>query len=349
MRINRQDLYECTCELLVGAGESLEGARIAADSFCIADGKGITTHGTYLLTPINKRVKADQLTLPTTTSLVVDTAAVAVVDGGNGLGPIAGKLASDLALQRAKDYGIGLVLIRNTNSLGSLAYYTERIARQGMLALMCCNAAPAMAPWGGAEPFTGTNPIAMAIYTGRDLLFSADMATSIVARGKIRQAARRGDYIPGDWALDEHGDLTTDPIAALKGTLLPMAGPKGSAIALMVDILSGIIAGAEHAPNLRSFHATQGKTGVGASLIALDIAKFIDLDEYKATMDDYIHTLKSMKKARFADQIYLPGEIEYNNEVESQQLGIKLDDQAIEALNHMLEEVGSGKKLGAIE
>src|SRR5690606_39626373 len=109
---------------------------------------------------------------------------------------------------RAKQFGVSLVLIRNTNSVGSLAYYTEMVAREGMIALMSSNAAPSMAPWGGAEAFTGTNPIAIAMYTGRDLLFSADMATSVVARGKIRQSARRGKSIPADWAMDETGNPT---------------------------------------------------------------------------------------------------------------------------------------------
>lgn len=348
MRICKENLFDCAVDLLIAAGESLEGAQIVAESLCISDAKGITTHGTYLLTPIFKRAKVNQLSLPTITTVPIDYAAVAVVDGGDGLGPIAGKLAADLAIQRAQTYGVGVVLIRNTNSLGSLAFYTEMIARQGMLAMMSCNAAPAMAPWGGAEPFTGTNPIAFAIYTGKDLLFSADMATSIVARGKIRQAARRGEHIPSEWAIDPEGNLTTDPAAALKGTLLPMAGPKGSAIALMVDILSGIIAGAQHAPDLRSFHATEGKTGVGASLIALDIQKFIDLGEFKSTMDNYIENLKGLKKASFANEIFLPGEIEYNNQQESLRIGVNLDDSAVDTLNSLLEYFSCNQRLKAI-
>jgi LDH2 family malate/lactate/ureidoglycolate dehydrogenase len=310
--------------------------------------KGSPPTAPILLTPIIKRVNAGQLSLPTIAKIVIDNAAVAVVDGGDGLGPIAGKFAADLAIERAKAYGISMVLVRNTNSLGSLAYYTEMVAKEGMVAFMSCNAAPAMAPWGGAEPYTGTNPIAYAIYTGSDLPFSADMATSIVARGKIRQAARRGESIPDGWALDEEGNLTTDPVAALKGTLLPMAGPKGSAIALMVDILSGIIAGAEHAPNLRSFHATDGKTGVGASLIAIDIQKFIDLGEFKSTMEEYIENLKGMKKASFANEIFLPGEIEYNHQQESLRIGINLDDSAVDILNSLLEHFSCNQRLKAI-
>lgn len=345
MKVNRDNLFECAVDLLVSAGETPENAQLVADNLCKADSRGITTHGTYLLNPILQRVKAGLLTLPTVLSLPVDTAAIAVVDGGNGLGMLAGKVAMDLAIRRAKDFGISMVLIRNTNTVGSLAYYTEIIAKQGMFALMSCNAAPAMAPWGGAEPFVGTNPIAIGIYTGQEMVFCADMATSIVARGKIRQEARRGNPIPSDWALDSGGNPTTDPNQALLGTLLPMGGPKGSAIALAVDILSGMVAGAEHAPNLLSFHATEGKTGVGASLIVVDIQKFIPLDEFKASMDEYIQAMKSMKKASFASEVFLPGEIEYKRDLDSQAHGITLDDQAIEKLNILLEKIGSDHRL----
>ena len=341
MKIKSADLFDRVHKLLLAAGESADNAKVVAESLCKADARGVTTHGTYLLTPIFDRVKVGQLALPTIATLVVDEAAVAIVDGGNGLGPVAGKLAIETSIQRARAFGISMVLIRNTNNLGSLAFYTEQIASQGMIAMMSCNAAPAMAPWGGAEAFTGTNPIAISIYTGSDLLFSADMATSVVARGKIRQASREGKAIPADWAMDADGNPTTDPAAALKGTLLPMAGPKGSALALAVDIMSGIMAGAEHAPNLKSFHAPEGKTGVGGALVTIDISKFMPLAEFRETMTEYIKSLKAMKKAKTATEIFLPGEIEQNREQTSREVGISLDDKAVEVLSQLLEKTGS--------
>lgn len=349
MKIIWDDLFACAYQLLIAAGESPENAELAAENFCQADARGITTHGTYLLTPILDRVKVNQLSLPTIPTLVCDEMAVAIVDGGNGLGPVAGKFAAEVVAKRAAQYGIGMVLIRNTNNLGSLAFYTEMIARQGMIAMMSCNAAPAMAPWGGAEAFTGTNPIAIAVYTGQDILFSADMATSVVARGKIRTAARLGKPIPADWALDSDGNPTTDPAAALKGTLLPIGGPKGSALALAVDILSGILSGAAHAPNIKSFHTPEGTTGVGASLIAIDIRKFGELKQFSATMDDYFLSLKGMKKAKFASEVFVPGEIEYRREVASRETGIDLDDKAVGVLNQLLERGGSDVRLGAVK
>jgi LDH2 family malate/lactate/ureidoglycolate dehydrogenase len=348
VKIKREELYACANELLQAIGESADNARIVAESMILADSRGITTHGTYLLTPIVNRVKAGQLSLPTQASIITDDTAIAVIDGGDGLGAVAGHLAAKIAIQRAARFGISMVLIRNTNSLGALATYTEMVAREGMIAIMGCNAAPAMAPWGGAEAFLGTNPFAVAVYTGKGMMFSADMASSIVARGKIRKAAREGKSIPGDWALDENGNLTTDPAAALKGVLQPMAGPKGSAIALVIDILSGILAGSKYAPDLKSFHTLEGVTGVGATLIAINIQKFMKPDEFAATIDKYFYKIKNMKKAGFTAKIYLPGEIEYNKELESMQNGSPMDEKAVETLNEMLMHYGSSRRLDSI-
>ena len=345
MKLQYKVLYEIVAEILTACGESAENAAIA-ESLVKADARGITTHGTYLLTTIWKRVLAGQLSLPTIARLVKDEGAIAVVDGGDGLGAVAGMLAVKTGMEKARKYGVAMVLIRNTNNIGSLACYTEAAAKEGMIALMGCNAAPAMAPWGGAEAFLGTNPIAIAIYTGQDRMFSADMATSIVARGKIRKAARNGETIPDNWATDREGNFTTDPNEALKGALLPMGGPKGSAIALAVDIISGMLSGAQYAPNLRSFHAPEGKTGVGASLIVLDISRFMDLKEFRHHMEGYIERVKNMKKAAGFDEVRVPGENKFRKEQRSYREGIELDENAVAAIDLLLESIGSDKRLG---
>ena len=346
MRIAYQDLFDAAVEILTHCGESKANAEIAAQNMCRADSRGIATHGVYLLTPIWKRVKAGQLTLPTRAVLEMDSGAVAIVDGGDGLGAVAGDLAIRTAMEKAKQHGVSTVLVKNTNNIGSLACYTETAAKAGMIALMGCNAAPAMAPWGGAEAFLGTNPIAIASYTGNECVFSADMATSVVARGKIRKAARNGESIPDNWATDEEGNFTTDPNKALNGALLPMGGPKGSALALAVDILSGILSGASYAPDLKSFHEPEGKTGVGASMIVIDIARFQPVNDFGRKMDDYISGIKGMKKANGFDAILMPGEIEYNKERQSMAEGISMDDNAVNAINEILTSIGSAPLQG---
>lgn len=345
MNIDMEKLRAVAVEILKACGESDAGAATVADSMIMADSRGITTHGTYLLSPIYKRVKAEQLPLPTKATLVEDKGSTALVDGGDGLGAIAGKLAVETAVKKAKQNGVATVLIRNTNNVGSLAVYTEAAAKEGMIALMSCNAAPAMSPWGGSEPFLGTNPIALAIYTGGDVLFSADMASSVVARGKIRKAARNGETIPDTWAMDGDGNFTTDPNAALKGCLLPMGGPKGSAIALFVDIISGLLSGSRYGQDLKSFHAPEGSTGVGAALTVINIENFMPLAAFKGLMQDYIKKMKGLKKAKGFGEIFLPGEIEQGKEKKARQDGIALDDNAIKAINELLETIGSKTKI----
>lgn len=345
MKIEMQKLRGAAVEILKSCGESDAGAATVADSMIMADSRGITTHGTYLLSPIQKRVEAGQLPLPTKATLKEDKGATAIVDGGDGLGAVAGKLAVETAVAKARQYGVATVLIRNTNNVGSLACYTEAAAKQGMIALMSCNAAPAMSPWGGSEPFLGTNPIAMAIYTGGDTIFSADMASSVVARGKIRKAARNGETIPDNWAMDADGNFTTDPNAALTGCLLPMGGPKGSAIALFVDIFSGLLSGSRYAQDLKSFHAPEGSTGVGAALTVINIESFMPLEGFKALMQGYVARMKGLKKAKGFDEIYLPGEIEQNKEKKCRADGVALDDNAVKAINELLEKIGSKTRI----
>lgn len=341
-----EQLKQCAMEILTACGESPQNAEIAAEAMVTADMRSITTHGTYLLVPIFNRVKAGQLNLPTKLKVIMDEYAVAIIDGGDGLGAVAGREAANIAAKKAKSLGISFVLIRNTNNIGTLAWYTEYIARQRMIAIMSCNAAPAMAPWGGAEQFLGTNPVAVAIYTGTDKVFSADMATSIVARGKIRKAARNGEPIPPDWAVDEEGNFTTDPNSALKGALLPMGGAKGSALAFAVDIISGMISGAKYAPDIKSFHKPEGQTGVGASVIAIDIERFMPIKDFEKNIREYIIKVKSLKKAKGFDSIYLPGEIEHNIELASKNNGISLDENTVTAINNILGEINSSARLG---
>jgi LDH2 family malate/lactate/ureidoglycolate dehydrogenase len=345
MKIEMDKLKTVAIEILRACGESREGAETVAASMVKADARGITTHGTHLLVPVYDRVQANQLPLPTTVTLVEEKGAAVIIDGGDGLGAVAGKQAVEITVKKAKQFGIATALVRNTNNVGSLACYTEAAAAQGMIAFMCCNAASAMSPWGGAEAWMGTNPIAIAIYTGGGIMFSADMASSVVARGKIRKAARNGQAIPSDWAIDAEGHTTTDPAAALKGCLLPMGGPKGSALALAVDIIAGVLSGAGYAVDLKSFHTPCGSTGVGAALTVINIENFMPLEKFAALIQGYIANMKALKKAVGQTEIFLPGEIEQRQEKKAAAEGIDLDAGALEELRILLEKTGSKTKL----
>jgi LDH2 family malate/lactate/ureidoglycolate dehydrogenase len=176
-------------------------------------------------------------------------------------------------------------------------------------------------------------------------MFSADMASSVVARGKIRKAAREGQAIPPDWAIDAQGSATTDPAAALKGCLLPMGGPKGSALALAVDIIAGMLSGAAYAVHLKSFHTPCGSTGVGAALTVINIENFMPLEKFAGLIQGYTADMKALKKAPGQTEIFLPGEIEQRREKKAAIEGVDLDAGALEELGRLLEKTGSKTRL----
>jgi LDH2 family malate/lactate/ureidoglycolate dehydrogenase len=148
--------------------------------------------------------------------------------------------------------------------------------------------------------------------------------------------------------MDSLGNITTDPKAALDGCLLPMGGPKGSAIALMVDIVSGILSGSRYARDLKSFHTPEGSTGVGAALTVINIANFMPLPTFEELITGYIAAMKGLKKAQGFNEIYLPGEIEQNKEKQCRKNGVELDDNAAAAINELLEKIGSPNRVRGI-
>ncbi len=345
MRIKCAQLKEVAVEILKGFQATDAEADLVAESLVRADMRGIDTHGVYFLTLLSRRIDAQMIQLPTRLNVVQDDGATALIDGGDGLGQVAAHRATELSIQKARRFGIGSVLVRNTNHVGVLAFYAIHAAKAGMVGVAMGNAAPAMAPWGGTEPFFGTNPISLAVPNGSDEPVVLDMASSMVARGKIRRAERLQEPIPLGWALDETGTPTTDATAALKGTLLPIGGPKGYGLALMIDVISGLLSGSQYGPNVKTFHQPVGPTGVGMCAIAIDIARFMPLDEFQSKLHTYGCAIRKSKKARRNCRIYLPGEIEWEKEKKSAAEGIEMDAASVGSLNQLLEKVKSPLRL----
>ena len=343
--ISEKKLKKVISEILKGYGENEESALLAADCLVKADMRGISTHGTYLLIPMFQRIKAGMLILPTKITLVKENNATSIIDGGNGLGQLAARKAMCISIEKAKKYGIALTLVRNTNNISFLGYYSNFAAQEGMIGFVGCNAASSMAPWGSSEAFLGANPISISIPAKNKKSIVMDMSSSVVARGKIRKASRNKEEIPLGWAIDKEGNPTTDPNEALKGTLLPIAGPKGSALAIIVDIIAGMLSGSRFGLEVKTFHELEGATGVGVFCMAIDIKKFYDLDCFCSMVDSYICSIKNLKKVKNVSEVYLPGELEFISEQKSRKEGIKLDSKITESLNDILEKLGSNLKL----
>jgi LDH2 family malate/lactate/ureidoglycolate dehydrogenase len=241
----------------------------------------------------------------------------------------------------AREHGIAAVGVKNSNHFGIGAYYAMMGLKDDMIAVVCTNTSPLMAPFGGKEAFLGTNPIAIAIPAGDQYPVVLDMATSLVPRGKIEVAARKGEKIPVGWAIDADGRPTQDPAEALKGTLLPMGGPKGYGLALMVDILAGILTEAAFGDNIGSLFGDMDKPqNVGHFMLAIDPSGFRSLDRFKTTMDNLIVSIKNSAPAEGVKELFLPGEIEYLKTKERSENGFTLNPVVVTNLLKLGKEIG---------
>ncbi len=342
--VTPERLKEIVIEVLKGLGAGKDEAPIVAKSLVRAEMRGTDTHGLPYLKLLFERVEASMVSLPTRLSIVKDEGATVLLDGGNGVGQFAGWTAMETSIRKAREFGVGLTLVRRTNNLGFLAFYTMEAATQGFVGLTMGNANAAISPWGGAEAFFGTNPISIAVPGGPEPV-ALDMSSSLVARGKIRRAERLGEKIPVGWALDDSGMPTDDPGAALKGTLVPIGGPKGSGLALMVDVLAGMLSGAAFGRDIKSFHQLAGPTEVGALTLAINIERFMPIDNFTELMQGYADSIRGSRKAKGTARIYLPGEIESEKERTSRERGIELRPASIEMVNQLLEKLRSPMRL----
>jgi LDH2 family malate/lactate/ureidoglycolate dehydrogenase len=246
----------------------------------------------------------------------------------------------ETAIRKAKEVGVSCVSVRNSNHFGTCAHYSMMALQNDMIGLAFTNASAQIAPTGGAQKVLANNPWSVAVPAGQRFPVVLDMANSVVARGKIRMAAKEGKPIPADWAVDKNGVPTTDPRAALEGFLLPVGGYKGYGITLIVDLLTGVLADSCYGPRVQGLDVVEAIGGVGHTFMAIDVAAFDDIAAFKARTDAYIGEIKDSKKAAGVEQIYLPGELEFLKEQERRRTGIPLHINIIKDLRAIAEETG---------
>jgi LDH2 family malate/lactate/ureidoglycolate dehydrogenase len=251
------------------------------------------------------------------------TPVVGALDGQNGLGFVTATHAMADAIDTARTYGIGIVSVRRSTHFGMAASYLLQAIEAGMMSLVFSNASRAMPPWGGRDALLGTSPFAAGAPGGKLPAFVLDMAPSVAARGKIRKAERRGEKIPLGYALDKDGRPTTDPTAAMGGVVLPIGGPKGSALAIMMDIFGGVISGAAFGGDVGDQQKILDRPqNVGHFFLAMKPDLFVSEAEYKDRMDTLFTRIRAVPKAEGFDEILLPGEIESREMARRQKSGI---------------------------
>ena len=310
-----------------------EDADLVADTLVQADLWGHQSHGVMRTFWYAARIQSGAMQPVTEPDLAVDGGAIAVIDGRDGVGQVIAARAMREAIARAKKHGIGAVAIRNSNHFGTAMYYTRMASDDGCVGFMSTNASPAMAPWGGREKRVGTNPWSLASPAGRYAPMALDIANTAVARGKLYLARQHGEDIPEGWAIDEDGRPTTDPVAGIAGNILPFAEHKGYAIAVMMDVLSGVLSGSHFGADVVGPYVPEGRSGVGHLAIALNIESFRPLSDFCRDMERLVESIKAAPKAPGTNEIFYPGELEARADAHHRTIGIALPRDTIDELN----------------
>ncbi|KAK1980164.1 malate/L-lactate dehydrogenase [Colletotrichum cereale] len=326
-------------DILKGNGVPAENAAIVARCLIAADLRGVDTHGMNRIPSYMERIRQGVLDAAAQPQLKQVTPVVAHVDGKNGFGFVAASIGMAAAVESAKTFGIGMASISHSNHFGMAAWVVQKALDADMMSLVFTNSSPALPVWGGKSKLMGVSPIACGA-PGKDKPFILDMAPSVAARGKIYKAKRRGEKIPLDWALDAEGRPTDDPASALEGVMLPMGGPKGSALSIMMDVFSGVFSGSAFAGHVTGPYDPSKPSDVGHFLVAIKPDLFMSLDDFRERMDYLYQRVVGSDKAAGVEKIYFPGEIEQLNQQEREVSGIPLVQAEIDALNEEAERVG---------
>ncbi|KAF2828034.1 Malate/L-lactate dehydrogenase [Ophiobolus disseminans] len=340
--ISAPDARSFVEKILIGNGVPEGNATIVARCLVDADLRGVDTHGMNRIPSYMARIREGVLSADASPTIRQITPAVAQVDGHNGFGFLAASRGMAAAIDMANNIGIGLVSVKHSNHFGMSAWVVQQALDAGMMSLVFTNSSPALPVWGGKSKLMGVSPIACGAPGGeKGRSFIVDMAPSVAARGKIYKALRRGEKIPEDWALDKDGQRTDDPAKALTGVMLPMGGPKGSAIAIMMDVFSGVLSGSAFAGHVTNPYDPSKPADVGHFLVAIKPDLFMAVDEFKARMDYLYHRVVGSDKMAGVDRIYFPGEIENLTKEKRLRDGIPLVDAEVQALNLEAERVGA--------
>jgi LDH2 family malate/lactate/ureidoglycolate dehydrogenase len=331
VRVPVDALDRFTLSVFLALGVPDDEARMCADALMQSElhclpGQG---QGVRRLPVYRERITKGYLIPGAPFEIVKETPALALIDGHNGLGSPIAQRSMRVAIDKAKISGIGTVVVRNSTHFGSAAVPARIALEHDMIGIAMTNAGPEMAPWGAASGAVGTNPWGIVAPTGGDFPVVLDIALTTAGKGMMRWYQREGRPMPFDWALTPEGEETDDPAAAMAGALLGIGGHKGYGLSMMTDVLTGILGGAGY--GLMPY-ADPAKQDVSHMMIAIDIAWFMPIAEFKARMDAFIADIKAAKKRPGVSEILVPGELDYRREQEFRRTGVLLDADVFDEL-----------------
>lgn len=342
--ITKEKLEAYCIKLLVSRGINRGDAKITADAILYADLRGIDSHGVMRFVTYLQRLDQGLISRENNITTVTESDTFAVIDGGNYIGPVAAKVAMDKAIEKAKKNVVGIALVRNNHHYGACSYYSSMALKHDMIGFTASNTAPLMAPTGGKKRLIGNNPFSFAAPAGKYNPFILDMACSVVAAGKILLAEKNGKTIPIGWALDKEGKPTESPYEGFEGggMLLPIGEHKGYGMAVMLDILSGVLTGSAFGTEVKAIKdfSSKGSLGTGHFMAALNIEPILGVQFFKNRMDQLIEEIKSCPTAEDVDEIMIPGEISQRVYEERIKQGIPINRSIVNDLNELGKIVG---------
>ena len=339
IRVDFNTLENFMIDTFIGIGVPENDARICADVLITSDKRGIDSHGINRLKHIYyDRIKMGIQSPVTNFEIIKEGPTTAVIDGHNGMGMVIAKKSMKMAIEKAREYGMGMVAVRNSTHYGIAGYYALMAADAGMIGISGTNARPAVAPTFSVENVLGTNALTFAMPSDEVFPFCLDCATSMVQRGRIELYDREEKEIPEGWIIDTEGKTRTDTHQILEdlktggAALLPLggigeetAGYKGYGYSTVVEILSAALQGGKFLKILSGIeNGKQGPINLGHFFIAINISNFIELESFKKTTGDILRTLRASKKAPGAERIYTAGEKEYLAWLQRKEKGVPI-------------------------
>jgi LDH2 family malate/lactate/ureidoglycolate dehydrogenase len=325
--------------LLVAAGVRQEHAALTAESLIAANLRGVDSHGIHLLPSYLDQIYAGDVDACQTGEIVTESGACLLYDGCNGLGQVVADICCGHTIRLARNYGLGMVTARESNHFGTAAFWAMRMAAAGQIGLVFCSASPIVPPWQGKEGRFGTNPICMAVPAGKRDPWLLDMATTTVAANRIFKAHTNHEpSIPAGWAMDKDGIPTTSTQTAYEGLLMPLGGYKGSGLAMMVEILCGVVGGGAMSTELGGLRVRGKKFRAGQCFIAIDVQRI--QPDFRERIDWLIEHVKSAAPAAGYEEVLIANEPELRMERKRLVEGIPIPEGTWEALQAAARRIG---------
>jgi len=324
--LSETELTDLGVKAFQGLGLGHQDAQDVCRILVLADLFGLTTHGLSRVESYGERLEILGINPKPNITLERVAPALIKVDGDNGVGPLVGMRSLEAAMQAASEFGIGMAFARGSNHFGPISPYSYIAAEAGFASIIGSNATTTIAPWGGSDARLGNSPLGFGVPNPGGAPFLLDMAMSVVARAKIRNAFKRGEAIPNNWATDKQGIPTTDAGQALDGFLLPIAGHKGYGLALLVDMFAGLLSGAAYLTHVKSWvDAPEEPQNLGHFFILINTKVLGSTQWLASRMNDFAAILHDSPAADASKPVLVPGEIELGKMARQGQEGITLD------------------------